>query len=100
MADDSLADPNALTRALPVPAARRAMLNADTLAPAEIAAALRFAEGRQGGKHKPRLRRRLGGFRPLGGVSWPQPPALPARPAVRLPRRAGRFRLATHKRAS
>jgi integrase len=41
--DDRLADPSSLTRALPVPATTLATLDADTLAPAELAAALRFA---------------------------------------------------------
>src|SRR6476661_1662037 len=44
MATDSLTDPSTLTRALPVPAARLATLDAVTLAPAELAAALRFAD--------------------------------------------------------
>jgi hypothetical protein len=42
-ADDSLSDPSTLTRALPAPTTL-ATLDAETLAPAELAAALRFAE--------------------------------------------------------
>src|SRR5690348_3652095 len=43
MADDSLTDPTALATALPAPTTTLATLDAATLAPAEIAAALRFA---------------------------------------------------------
>jgi hypothetical protein len=43
MADDSLAALSALATALPVPATTLATLDAATLAPAELAAALRFA---------------------------------------------------------
>jgi hypothetical protein len=43
MADDSLPDPSALPRTLPVPATTLATLEAAILAPAELAGALRFA---------------------------------------------------------
>jgi hypothetical protein len=43
MADDSLTDPTVLATALPAPTTTLATLDAATLAPAEIAAALRFA---------------------------------------------------------
>src|SRR5689334_21672271 len=43
MADDDLAGPSSPTRVLPAPATTLAMLDAAILAPAELAAALRFA---------------------------------------------------------
>jgi len=56
MAADSLTDPSTLTRALPAPTTSTlATLDAATLAPAELAAALR--RRRQGGQHTARLRR-------------------------------------------
>ena len=43
MADDSLPAPRALPPALPIPTTALAMLDAEILAPAEIAATVRFA---------------------------------------------------------
>jgi hypothetical protein len=55
--DDRLADPSSLTRALPVPATTLATLDADTLAPAELAARAPLRRRRQGSQHASRLRR-------------------------------------------
>ena len=78
MAADRLPD-----RHTPAPAQTTALatLDADALAPDEIAATLRFAAARLG-QHPPGLRRRLGAFRHLVRRTRRQPPALPARPDV------------------
>jgi hypothetical protein len=78
-------NPSSLTRALPVPAATLATLDAAILAPAELAAALRFADAKAANTHR------------AYAADWADfcrwrpaapGPALPARPALRLSRRA------------
>jgi hypothetical protein len=86
MADDSLPDPSALPRTLPVPATTLATLDAATLAPAELAAAAKAANTRRA------YAADWVDFCRWAAMREVKPPALLARPAVRLPRRPGRGR--------